>query len=333
MSSNLPLVSIVVPNYNYAHYLKQRFDSIFEQTFQDFEIIFLDDASTDDSVDVVRGFAGDKTIRFEVNATNSGSPFIQWNRGVRLSRGQYVWIAEADDFCAPEFLESSLRVMRAHPDVGLCYCNTVPVDSKGASLDGDFYHSYVSDLAPDRWKRDFVANGRMEVVHFLSRKNTITNVSGVLFRRDAFVRAGYAQEGLKMCGDWMTYCHVLQHSNIAYINQTLNFHRQHPSKHTQNSVLNLTYFREFLSVQQYVAGFFQMDHRSRLMAFRRFLREWDRLTVSHYGRIDLPGTWNLAVMTHQAYPGGVRLVEIGLHFVWNGSKSIVGKWFHEYLLG
>lgn len=326
-----PLVSVVIPNYNYARYLKQRFDSILEQTFQDFEIIFLDDASTDDSVAIVRDFIGDRPVRFEVSAANSGNPFVQWNRGVRLSRGEFVWIAEADDFCESQFLESLLQIMRRHPEVGLCYCNTVPVDSEGSVIDAGFYQRYVSDLDENRWHDGFVANGRMEVAHYLSRKNTITNVSGVLFRREAFIHAGYAQEGLKMCGDWLTYCHVLNHSDIAYVNQPLNFHRQHPSKHTQNSVLNLTYFREFLSVQQYVDKAFQMSGRERLMAFRRFLGEWDRLTVSHYGRIDISRTWRLAVMAHQAYPGFVRLVEIGLHFIWNGGKSLAGKYFYEHL--
>ena len=85
-----PAVSVVVPNFNYARYLPQRIESVLNQTFTDFEVILLDDASTDNSVEVMRRYAetDNRISRIEVNATNSGSPFLQWERGVRLARGR-----------------------------------------------------------------------------------------------------------------------------------------------------------------------------------------------------------------------------------------------------
>ena len=75
-----PSVSVVVPNFNYARYLPQRIESVLNQTFTDFEVILLDDASTDNSVEVMRQYAetDNRISRIEVNATNSGSPFLQW---------------------------------------------------------------------------------------------------------------------------------------------------------------------------------------------------------------------------------------------------------------
>jgi glycosyltransferase involved in cell wall biosynthesis len=320
------LVSVIIPNYNYARFLRQRFRSILDQTFRDFEIIFLDDASTDESVSLVRAHFNADVARLEVNGRNSGNPFVQWNRGVRLARGEYIWIAEADDLCTPDFLERLLGAMVSRPSVGLAYCNTTPIDTAGEIIDGDFYHRYVSDLDPHRWFSDFAAPGADEVRHYLARKNTITNVSGVMFRRDVYVRAGYAPEDLRMCGDWMTYCRLLHHSDVAYVSAPLNFHRQHPEKHTQNSVLDLTYFREFLKVQEYVASAFDLGARERRAAFDRFLGEWNRLTISNYGRIDLSRTLALAQMTARSYRGAAFYGAIARRLLVNGARSLAGKW-------
>ena len=90
------LVSIIIPNYNYAQFLEERLSSILEQSYTNYEIIFLDDASQDNSLEILQKYQ--KYIdKFEVNQINSGNPFVQWNRGVRLARGDYLWIAEADD--------------------------------------------------------------------------------------------------------------------------------------------------------------------------------------------------------------------------------------------
>jgi glycosyltransferase involved in cell wall biosynthesis len=138
-----PKVSIIVPNYNYVRYLEERFRSILGQTFGDYEIIFLDDASTDGSLKLVDENFKASLTRTEVNAKNSGNPFVQWNRGVKLSRGEYVWIAEADDVCTHEFLERLVQILDANPAVGLAYCNTIPINENGTILDANFHHRYV----------------------------------------------------------------------------------------------------------------------------------------------------------------------------------------------
>lgn len=258
MTNNVK-VSIIIPNYNYAQFLHERFCSILAQTCRDYEIIFLDDASTDESVDLVQEKYADYIALMDINHINSGSPFVQWNKGVRLSRGEYIWIAEADDSCSPDFLERALFILENNPSVGLVYCHTLPVDKNDNVLDKNAYISYISDLDPIRWSQDFQNQGRDEVKQYLSRKNTIINVSGVLFRYAAYIQAGYAPEEMRMCGDWMFYCRLLRHADIAYISEPLNFHRQHPAKQTTNSVLNLTYFREFLQVQKYLLEEFKLS--------------------------------------------------------------------------
>src|ERR1700722_8508136 len=93
ISKSMPKVSVIIPSYNHARFLRQRIDTVLQQTFQDFEVILLDDCSPDNSPEIISSYVGDSRVRIEFNAINSGSTFKQWNKGVRMARGDYVWIA------------------------------------------------------------------------------------------------------------------------------------------------------------------------------------------------------------------------------------------------
>lgn len=83
------MVSVIVPNYNHASYLVARIESILNQTYQDFELILLDDCSTDDSREVLLKYKDNpKVTHLVFNEQNSGSPFIQWHKGVQLAEGE-----------------------------------------------------------------------------------------------------------------------------------------------------------------------------------------------------------------------------------------------------
>src|SRR6185437_16633828 len=123
----MPTVSVIVPNYNHALYLPKRMESILRQTYQDFELILLDDCSTDDSRAILSQYAGDARIRVEFNELNSGV-FKQWNKGVRLARGEYVWIAESDDYADERLLERLVSILDADPSVAFAYCRSWRVD-------------------------------------------------------------------------------------------------------------------------------------------------------------------------------------------------------------
>ena len=143
-------VSVVVPNYNYAHYLPARINSILAQDYPIREIIILDDASSDNSLAVIEDICRDASvptgvpIRVIVNAENSGSVFAQWAKGAAAARGEYVWIAEADDLSAPEFLDAATAGF-AHDGVVLSYTQSQQMAEDGTILDTD-YLAYVSAI-------------------------------------------------------------------------------------------------------------------------------------------------------------------------------------------
>ena len=97
-------VSVIIPNYRHALYLKERIDSVLEQTYRDFEVIILDDCSPDDSREIIETYrTREKIAHIVYNERNSGSTFMQWQKGFDLAQGEYIWIAESDDFADPGF--------------------------------------------------------------------------------------------------------------------------------------------------------------------------------------------------------------------------------------
>ena len=107
----MPTVSVIVPNYNHAPYLQERFDSIFNQTFQDFEVIILDDCSSDNSKEIIEEYRNRPQVSHIVhNEKNSGYPFKQWAKGFGLAKGEYIWIAESDDWAELNFLENLVSI-------------------------------------------------------------------------------------------------------------------------------------------------------------------------------------------------------------------------------
>jgi glycosyltransferase involved in cell wall biosynthesis len=229
---HLPKISVVVPNYNYARHIRQRLETIVQQTLPIYELIILDDASTDDSVEVISEWLAENNVecRLVINECNSGCVFDQWAKGVALASGDFVWIAEADDLSLPEFLETVLAPMERDPQVVLSYCESQQINERRQSLTVN-YQDYLAVICGDRWKVPYIANGKDEIVNCLAIMNTIPNVSGVLFKRErlasTFALHLDAIRSLGKAGDWLTYVKTLQDGKIAFSPRPLNLHCRH----------------------------------------------------------------------------------------------------------
>jgi glycosyltransferase involved in cell wall biosynthesis len=221
----MPTVSIIVPNYNHARFLQSRIDSVLRQTFQDFELILLDDCSTDESRSILSRYVSDSRVRIKFNEANSGSTFKQWNTGVRLASGKYIWIAESDDYADERLLERLVAVLDREPTVTFAYCRSWRV-SEDDQLNGfaDFYLDYLDS---HRWQADFCVDGREECRDYLVSSNTIPNASAVVFRRAVYERVGGADESLRMCGDWKLWVAMALEGKMAYLGEPLNYFRSH----------------------------------------------------------------------------------------------------------
>jgi glycosyltransferase involved in cell wall biosynthesis len=245
-----PKVSVIVPNYNHAAYLRQRLDSIINQKFQDFEVIVLDDASTDRSREIIQTYVHHPRFRFSFNRTRSGSAFKQWKKGLEEARGEYVWFAESDDYSSPNFLSKLLPILETDKSIGIVYCQSYLVDPENRIL-GDALQ-WTEDLDPWRWRSDFVNDGKTEVKRYLSKKNTIPNASAVLIRATTLKSIDYLDDAYGLCGDWLLWIKLLLRSNVGYVAEKLNYWRQQ-SSNSRPHPPGVTEWKEGQQVLRYVA--------------------------------------------------------------------------------
>ncbi|MCK0533329.1 glycoside hydrolase family 99-like domain-containing protein [Sphingobium agri] len=247
-----PTVSVIVPNYNYENYIRDRLQTIVDQDYTIYEIIVLDDKSTDNSVEVIREFLSGCNIsaRLVVNRENSGSVFRQWQRGLELAKGDLVWIAEADDLAHPSFLTETVAAFE-DPAVVISYCQSRQIDAHGIVTAND-YLDYVSDLDAARWTRPYKATGREEIASALFMKNTIPNASGAVFRRsvlqDVLTQHGEEIISYRNAGDWVAYLRLLERGSIAFTPKALNDHRRHADSVTIGNA-NQRHYDEIVAVQ------------------------------------------------------------------------------------
>lgn len=222
------LISIIVPNYNHEKFLKQRLDSVFNQTFQNFEVILMDDCSTDESVQLLQTYANHpKVSHFIVNEKNSGNTFIQWNKGIALAKGEYIWIAETDDFCELNFLELLLKQMVQGSDITLAYCQSNKVNEKN-EITGNWI-DYTNDLDLEFFINDFTLDGNLFIERFLIYKNVIPNASAILIKRSRALEIGYLDINplLKYNADWLFYINIITNKKIGFVPDSLNNFRHH----------------------------------------------------------------------------------------------------------
>lgn len=237
----MPKVSVIIPNYNHAQYLHQRIDSVLSQTFQDFEVILLDDYSSDGSRDIINDYVEkDSRICSVFNKQNSGNTFKQWNKGISLAKGEYIWIAESDDYAEDTFLENLVTILDVNRVVGLAYCDSWIANEDGQIL-SEMKQAVNKYLETDIWNNNFLFTGKEYLRKYMSFTNVIPNASAVLLRKSVLDKIGPARESMRLAGDWLYWNTVLQISDVFYNKDTLNYFRTHTnnvrSKTLKNGIL------------------------------------------------------------------------------------------------
>ena len=249
-------VSVIVPNYNYEDYLPERLRSIMEQTRPPAEIIFLDDASPDNSVAVAEEILADSDIPHRILASEENlGVYRQWLRGLAHANQPWVWIAEADDSAEEDFLEKLL--MRAEDDVNIIYAQSRKIDGDGHVTAPD-NRAHSNAVSPTRWARDYKATGAEEVTQSLAFRNTIPNASAVLLRRDAISGLETKLLEMKYTGDWLLYAHMLRTGGIAFVSEPLNHFRRHARSVTRVAGRGVDYLEELARIRLFMAEHFPL---------------------------------------------------------------------------
>ena len=216
------MISIIVPNYNHKKFLPQRLNTIFNQTFQDFEVILLDDCSTDDSWEYLKEYEHHPKVSHCIrNEINSGSPFKQWKKGLELAKYDWIWIAESDDCSDLSFLDK--MVFNIETSLSLIFCKSDYINEFGSRPQND-----LIDYLDKNFKLDdvgFVKKGVEFIREFLLFKNYILNSSSVLFRKPKYFPEVVLE--MKFCGDWYFWIFILSSGSIKYLPNPLNKFRFH----------------------------------------------------------------------------------------------------------
>lgn len=264
-------ISIIVPNYNHAPYLAQRLDSVFNQTYQNFEVILLDDASTDDSVAILKTYQNHpKVSHFIVNTTNSGSPFKQWQKGIALAKGDYVWIAESDDTCQLIFLEQLISI--CNKEITIAFCASNVMNESGLRVKKN---DWAQQLTKEMMEQNFILKGTTVLKKYLRYRNIIPNASAAIFKKSCYEDA-MLKTDFYFCGDWYFWCKMSQKGCIAYSSKYLNEFRRHEFStriHHQNKK-EIKRFREYFFIITQYAHFW-----SRFLNFKKYRWIIEEITV------------------------------------------------------
>jgi O-antigen biosynthesis protein len=263
----LPLVSIIVPNFNHAAFLPLRLDSIYSQSYQNFEVILLDDSSTDNSHEVLSGYKSThpKNTTLLVNEENSGGVFHQWSKGLALAKGEIIWIAESDDWCSENFLETLIPYFQ-NEAVQLAYCRTVFMDASGSQAQWSI-NEYLHDIDPDRWTGQILETAKNIVADAFAIKNIIPNVSSAIFRNPGSLELLRDEKWKEMqiCGDWIFYLHLIRGGVLAYSPNACNYYRIHGKNTSVKTYSQDVYYLEHEMVAKVVQKYYRVD----AAAFRR----------------------------------------------------------------
>jgi Glycosyl transferase family 2 len=209
-----PKVSIVIPAYNAMTYLPDTLASVFQQTFRDFEILLVDDGSTD-SLPIWVAQTVSERVKL-IYQPNQGLSAAR-NTGIMHSESEYIAFLDADDLWHPTKLAQQVQWLDAHPTIGLIYNWTAQIDAAGNPTGRVLGSAIAGNILPQMLQR-----------------NIIDCPSSVLVRRQCFDRVGLFDRTLRSVEDWEMWIRIAATHPIAVICQPLVYYRQHPSNMSKN---------------------------------------------------------------------------------------------------
>ena len=244
-----PLVSVIIPNYNHARYLDERIQSVLNQTYQNFEVIILDDKSTDNSVEVINQYKDDPQVScIIVNEENSGSTFKQWNKGFELAKGELIWIAESDDYSELNLLEELVKAYTRRNNTVLAYSTVIGVDENSKPFGADAYG------------RNQYMSGKQYIKRYLTIANFVKNMSCAIFSKKAALKISPNYKTYKGAGDYLFWVEIAMQGNVAIVNKRLSYFRRHGTNVTEKRNADGTNYIEEKRILDYICSIMHISY-------------------------------------------------------------------------
>lgn len=245
MKRELPLVSIIVPNYNYANYLETCLESILNQTYENIEVIFRDNASPDDSYEIALRYQKkmrEKNIYMScgLNRRNLGSAK---NTGLCYSEseGDYVIYLSSDDAMEPTYIEKCVHIMENHTNIGMVMVHRKAMDK----------HGKITEEVPFYNKNCIIPKESQAAVFMMAG---IAVPSQILMRKSTLEKVGVAKPlSMQVANDWLDNFMLSMFADVAYIKEPLCLYRTHTGNETTGSERNLVgIFEHYLLINAFV---------------------------------------------------------------------------------
>lgn len=277
MKDDTVTVSVVIPNYNYENFLYQRLYSILNQNYKLKEILILDDCSKDNSKVVIDEIV-DKlnnyiSIRSIYNKVNSGTAFKQWKKGFENVTGDYVWIAEADDYCDCNLIRNLIKPIKKDSHIVISYADTCFINSDG-TIRMRTIKPEIDLMHTGHWNESFINDGKNEVENYSFLNCTIANVSSCIIKNDNYNDIINESCEYKQAGDWVFYVNLLKTGKIAYINKTMNYYRVH-GNNVSSTMNHKKHIDEILKIHSKISNEFNISKKNQKEMEKRikFLKE------------------------------------------------------------
>jgi len=224
-------ISIITASYNYAQYLKEAIDSVINQSYQDWELIVVDDCSSDNSVEIIKSYcAKDSRIKLVEQSENKGLKETLL-LGLSLASGEWIAFLESDDFLAPDNLSKKLEIIEKYPDIKLIF-NKVNFIREENRKQQKLFENTQKKLSKMKFPRNMFYDFNID--------NMILTFSSVMVEANAIKNANFDTEQDATLDRWL-WIHLAQKNNFYYIDEALTYWRLHPKSYIQKckkSILN-----------------------------------------------------------------------------------------------
>lgn len=232
----MPKISICLPNLNNRRFLQERLETIFRQTFQDWEIIVVDNFSDDGAWEFFVE-QEKKEPRMRISQAPREGMYANWNNCIRMAKGEFVYVATSDDTMPPDCLEKLVAALEQHPECDLAHCPLRKINENGQPIDTQWWatRSIFALSSPTLLTASHVRKAPFDGLLHLGGESVYISITQLLIRRSLFNRIGMFEGRWGSAGDFNWNMRASLVANTAHVPDTWGGWRLHPSQATQQA--------------------------------------------------------------------------------------------------
>ncbi len=231
-----PKVSILLPNLNTRKFLRERFETILNQTLTDWELVVVDNYSDDGAWKLIQEYAR-KDPRIRISQAPRKGMYANWNNCIQLSKGEYIYIATSDDTMMPDCLEKMVRALEAHPECDICHCCLKHIDENGNETPNDWFDSRPGQFYGELMKKPHIRMAPYDGILHCALYTVYSSITQLLIRRSVFDKVGLFRTDWGSTGDFEWGMRASLVCNTVHIPEILATWRLYSEQATAHFVL------------------------------------------------------------------------------------------------